>query len=283
MPTETLTIEIQGDSSSLAASLDEALSRIESLQSSADSAGAAAEGIGGRLGNVSTAVGSLSQVSQALTRVSQQAAAIGQQPVTLNVEPALGSLQMLLSAIQAVAAQLQALSSPVAMLPSPGPGSTGPIPGSTSPRTGGQSMSTTATARATTVTGTGGLSAANFSQTRAAMSSAAGDSFATIPRPPMSSIERILSTRESKSVSAWVPPTSPNASSATTHASTDRSVQHFSQSQTSELSQLMDRSTSSAITNHFGGITIAVRETADVNSLIRDLRLQGLSLRHRQG
>ena len=35
--------------------------------------------------------------------------------------------------------------------------------------------------------------------------------------------------------------------------------------------------------NHFGGITIEVRETADVNSLMRDLRLQGLSTRHRQG
>jgi hypothetical protein len=40
---------------------------------------------------------------------------------------------------------------------------------------------------------------------------------------------------------------------------------------------------SSSTVNHYGGITIEVRETADVNALIRDLRLQGLSTRHRQG
>lgn len=36
-------------------------------------------------------------------------------------------------------------------------------------------------------------------------------------------------------------------------------------------------------TNHFGGITIQVRETADVNALVRDLRLQGIHLRNRRG
>jgi hypothetical protein len=36
-------------------------------------------------------------------------------------------------------------------------------------------------------------------------------------------------------------------------------------------------------TNHFGGITIQVREAADVNTLIRDLRLQGIHLRNRRG
>ncbi len=39
----------------------------------------------------------------------------------------------------------------------------------------------------------------------------------------------------------------------------------------------------SPTTNHFGGITIHVRETADVNALVRDLRLQGIHLRNRRG
>jgi hypothetical protein len=39
----------------------------------------------------------------------------------------------------------------------------------------------------------------------------------------------------------------------------------------------------SATTNHFGGITVNVRETADVNALVRDLRLQGIHLRNRRG
>ena len=48
-----------------------------------------------------------------------------------------------------------------------------------------------------------------------------------------------------------------------------------------EQSSSLDNSSSTV--NHFGGITIEVRETADVNSLMRDLRLQGLATRHRQG
>lgn len=42
-------------------------------------------------------------------------------------------------------------------------------------------------------------------------------------------------------------------------------------------------SASPATTNHFGGITINVRESADVNGLVRDLRLQGIHLRNRRG
>lgn len=36
-------------------------------------------------------------------------------------------------------------------------------------------------------------------------------------------------------------------------------------------------------TNHFGGITIQVAEAAAVNSVVRDLRLQGVQLRNRRG
>jgi hypothetical protein len=39
----------------------------------------------------------------------------------------------------------------------------------------------------------------------------------------------------------------------------------------------------SATNNHFGGITINVRESADVNNVVRDLRLQGIHLRNRRG
>ncbi|WP_145372257.1 hypothetical protein [Maioricimonas rarisocia] len=40
---------------------------------------------------------------------------------------------------------------------------------------------------------------------------------------------------------------------------------------------------SSATTNHFGGITVNVRETADVSRLVQELRWQGIDLRHRRG
>jgi hypothetical protein len=40
---------------------------------------------------------------------------------------------------------------------------------------------------------------------------------------------------------------------------------------------------SPSTTNHFGGITIQVREAAEVDSLLRDLRHQGIRLRNRRG
>lgn len=40
---------------------------------------------------------------------------------------------------------------------------------------------------------------------------------------------------------------------------------------------------SASTTNNFGGITIQVREVADVNALVRDLRLHGIHLRNRRG
>ncbi|MBT4865282.1 MAG: hypothetical protein HON53_09205 [Planctomycetaceae bacterium] len=35
--------------------------------------------------------------------------------------------------------------------------------------------------------------------------------------------------------------------------------------------------------NNFGGISIHVREASDVNTVVRDLRFQGLQLRNRRG
>ncbi len=38
-----------------------------------------------------------------------------------------------------------------------------------------------------------------------------------------------------------------------------------------------------ATVNNFGGISIHVREASDVNTVVRDLRFQGLQLRNRRG
>ena len=127
MSTESLTIEIQGDSSGLAEALNQALTQIQSLQNSADDAVTFAEGISSRLSQVSTSLTPLGQVQLALSRISQQAAAIGQQPITLNVESALASLSGLMQAIEAVAAALRLLSVPNVGLSEPGgsPGQAG--------------------------------------------------------------------------------------------------------------------------------------------------------------
>lgn len=108
--TESLTIEIQGDSSGLSQALDSALEKIDSLQSAAEGASNAAGGVGARLANVSAAIQPLQLVSQQLMRISQQAQVLSQQSISLNVQPALSALQSLMSAIQAVASQLRTLS-----------------------------------------------------------------------------------------------------------------------------------------------------------------------------
>lgn len=278
MPSEALTIQIQGDSSSLSASLDDALSRIQSLQSSSEAAGASAEGIGGRLSGVSAALAPLNQVGQALSRISQQAAAIGQQPININVQPALASLQSLLSMIQSVAAQLQALSSPVSGFPNPGSGPTA-SPGSGNSRASNSSMAVSGPARTSSVQS----SLAPQVYRSAATSTSGPLSFVAGPRQFNSSVERQLTERESRTITLPASEPAANPERSRNRTTSERAKIATPSFQSAEPPAVTDRSMSSSVTNHFGGITIAVRETADVNSLMRDLRLQGLSLRHRQG
>lgn len=242
---ESLTIEIQGDSSGLSQALDSALASVESLRSTADSAATAAGGIGGRLANVSMAILPIQLVGQQLARVSLQAQALSHQPISLNVQPALSALQSLMSAIQAVAARLSVLSQ-LGGGSVRGPMGTG---GGSSPSGGGA-----------------GAASSSGANSRGAASSAWG---------PVST-SRGLPADVSR-LAAHMPTLDYIPISGRSPDSTEPSS--FSRPGGSYSSH--DQSTSTV--NHFGGITIEVRETADVNGLMRDLRLQGLSTRHRQG
>lgn len=314
--TESLTIEILGDSSGLSQALDDALARVESLQSASESASSSAGGIGGRLASVSTALQPLQQVSQQLSRISQQASALAQQPISLNVQPALSALQSLMAAIQAVAAQLSALSQPGPRMGPIGPG--GPSPGTpprTSPSPGASAASTLATAPSLGTTAMTAMAApsgvANAAmasgtegpggQSSALMASLwASATRATTPESPSVAHSGTVieqgghpeATRRTLTLTdpAQLPirewgSASPNGSpreSALDSRGAARTPASFSSSATSiEQSTPLDNSSSTV--NHFGGITIEVRETADVNALMRDLRLQGLATRHRQG
>ncbi|RLS52604.1 MAG: hypothetical protein DWH91_16275 [Planctomycetota bacterium] len=269
MAAESLTVQIQGDTQGLTTALDEAFSRVQQLQSAAESAGASAESLGPRLAGAASALQPLQQLAQTLSRISQQATALGQQPVTLNVQPALGAVQTLMSAIQSVAAQLQTLAWPgVGPQPSGSPGA--PSPGIPHP---GSSPGPV-----------GPLLTPQLALSQPALVS--------VPRPSPLALETGASATAIRS--ATVPPFSlpvvlplgslRGKSPEEAPPLVGRSSMNPG---TTELSPgaLPDspRNSSSAVVNHFGGITIAVRETADVNSLMRDLRLQGLSIRHRQG
>jgi hypothetical protein len=186
-----------------------------------------------------------------------------------------------LSMIQSVAAQLQALSSPVSGFPNPGSGPT-TSPGSGNPRAAGTSMSAPRPVRMSSVQSSLVMPSPRLN--RAVVTSTPGSlSFVSGPSQFNSSVERQLTERESRTIT--IPSSEPTdiVERSPNRTYPGKAKPPTPPFQSAESPQVTDRSTSSAITNHFGGITIAVRETADVNSLMRDLRLQGLSLRHRQG
>ncbi len=286
--TESLTIEILGDSSGLSQALDDALSRVESLQSATDSAAGSASGVGPRLASVSVALQPLQQVSQQLTRISQQAQALSQQPISLNVQPALSALQTLMSAIQAVAAQLRSISVPSGV----GGGRSGGASTGSSPR----NSNSPAAASAPRLAAPPSLGVASMMELSAPRTSA-----------PAGAVQSLVAPRDPRRQQSSAEPVAPSRSSVisdTTHLPirefVSRSLHQSSQDtgldsrraayslpalplSGSSREQTTPHDHSSSTVNHFGGITIAVRETADVNSLMRDLRLQGLSTRHRQG
>ena len=315
--TESLTIEIQGDSSGLSQALDDALARVESLQSAAESASSSAAGIGGRLASVSTALQPLQLVSQQLTRISQQASALAQQPISLNVQPALSALQSLMAAIQAVAAQLRTLS-----LPGPGRGPIGPggpSPG-TSPRPSPSSGTSAQSAPASYALGAAAMAAPSglanpMSGRGTSPVGPAGPSPGISPNQLLmmgaAPREALSESRVFAHVRGTTGDESPPQTPSRHHGISDptqlpirtrepSSASHLSQSTpldsrgtprtSSSFSTSADSTpqspaldNSSSTVNHFGGITIEVRETAAVNALMRDLRLQGLATRHRQG
>lgn len=244
--TESLTIEIQGDSSGLSQALDDALAKVQTLQSAADSAGVSVGSIGGRLAGVATAMQPLQLISQQLTRISQQARTLSQQSISLNVQPALSALQSLMSAIQAVASRLSALSQMGGGMIR-GPMQTGGGSGSSGGGGAGTSGANSATPRIATHMAT--------SPTPFSLELNAGAAIATGSSPIYEGIP-VVGRNTGTSIA-------PDLSRTNTSYS---SLDH-----------------SSSTVNHYGGITIEVRETADVNTLMRDLRLQGLSTRHRQG
>jgi hypothetical protein len=107
--TESLTVQILGDSSELQRELELVAEGLDELQSRLSEASDAGRQIGEGLGRAQTAIAPLNQVSTLLNQISGQARQLSQQPITLNVQPALNALAQLSAMIQQVAAQLRTL------------------------------------------------------------------------------------------------------------------------------------------------------------------------------
>ena len=126
--TESLTIRILGDSSSLQAELKKVVRDVSKLKDSLSVFGEIGAQINRAVEQISRFQRPLLQISNLFRQIHDQAQTLGQLPITLNIAPALSALAQLSAAISVVAAQLRQLSAgPV------GPGGPGGAGGGTGP------------------------------------------------------------------------------------------------------------------------------------------------------
>jgi hypothetical protein len=274
---ESLTVRILGDSSGLRREIADVISEIANLQERLRGVSSSGDQLGRSVGNISAAIRPLQQVSQFLSRITQQVQALSQTPVSLNVQPALQALQQLMNAAQAAAGVLRLLSvGPVAPA--------GPQP---QPAAEGLDGNPRRMASGGLVTGQPGLDRipAMLSAGEYVLNRGAVESLGTRLLDSMN-----LQTRRvlPDSLSAPLPSQPPARLSVVSSGVRDRPRSVVPPAAVLAVpdpprSPGAPTSTHPATVNHFGGITIQVRETADVNSLVRDLRLQGITLRNRRG
>ncbi len=282
---ESLTVRILGDSSELQRELDSVLNRFDDLKSKISETSNSARQFSSSFSRLSQAIGPLQQVSNLIGRIGQQLQSISRQPITLNVGPALQSLQRLSQAAQQTAAAIRAIPS----MPTTGP-ATGPVPfpaGGFSPRR---------LASGGLVTGPPGidrvpanLTSGEYVINRSAVErlglgllehlNASPNRFAQATGSPQSDLNSYQ--RRSRQ--------SPSSSVAVPSLQAPHTSRIFERARTTELNSSRsvgisrDMSQISQTNNHFGGITIQVSDQTETESLLRNLQLQGLGRRVRQG
>ncbi|MEZ6056550.1 MAG: hypothetical protein R3C01_07585 [Planctomycetaceae bacterium] len=234
MFSESLTVRILGDSSSLRQELNAALSQLGTFEERVQSISTVARQLGNSFGSLTRAFVPLQTVSKLISQITGQIRTLSQTPITLNVQPAISAIRQLAQAIDSIIARLRAIS----MGPMPS-GPSGPV--TTAPSGG----TTTKFAQGGLVTGPSGIDRV----------------------PAMLTAGEFVLNQQAV---AHLGSSLLNAVNASPGSNSSR--------------QLTSAAVSSPQTNnHFGGININVRETADINAVVRDLRLQGIQLRNRRG
>lgn len=279
MFSESLTVRILGDSSHLREELEAAVGHLDAFEKRLAGGGTLGERLNEGLGGVSAALAPLERVHQLLTGVQQRMETIRQTPLTINVQPALAALLKLSAAIEAVAARLAGLAA--ASL------SAGMAKGATS-QAGAPPAASPAAAVPGPASPVSPLAASAVLPDRSPLPSsssssdppsrAAGDHFFRLGSPEFTPVLAAVSEPR-------FPRFSDSSAEASPSAATLLPVlEEFRRTEVPlPLSRTAPAPPPVMTTNHFGGITIQVRETADVNHLIRDLRLQGIHLRNRRG
>jgi hypothetical protein len=244
MFTESLTVRILGDSSGLQRELEGVLSLLAGFRESVSSIADAGQSAVAGLSAIEGASAPLQQVSKLIATITRQLQVLAQTPVTINVAPALGALQRLLGIVDLVASRLRMLSA--------GSGAGGMLPAAGGAASKGLAPSpgvgSSGSMSVSGVAGAGGFNTAS--------------ALAVAPRfDVLSALQPGRGSVASAGGTASLDPTATRRATGAGGSSV----------------------TGPSTTNHFGGITINVREAADLNGVVRDLRLQGIHLRNRRG
>lgn len=257
---ESLTIRILGDSSQLQRELESVTQRLADLQSRLSQLSEVNRSVDQVVGRFSQLVRPLQNVSSLLTRITNQVQMLGRTPVNLNVGPALNSLGRLSRSIDLIAAKLRALSAvpaapagglplrgPIPSIPGGGLPLRGPIPAVPS---GGLPLSGPIRRFAD-----GGFVNGPMGGDRVPATLTAGEFVIRQPAVQRLGVAFLNALNESARATG----------SSTRGASQDVPA------------------ASSTVVNRFGEINIQVTQSADVNTIVRDLRFQGYRLRNRRG
>ena len=284
---ESLTVRILGDSSGLRRELQSAADEIDKLHSRLSESADASNHLSASFRKLSNATGPLRQLSGLLNRIQQQLNNLAQRPVMLNVQPAISALQQLMRAAQMAATYIRTISTGPSF-PTPGPAAppgsgTMPITGGTPPTRQRQFASGGLVSGPTGIDNIPArLSAGEFVLSRTAVSTLGIGFIDQLNRNPTSL------TSQSSSGKPQPLGLDDKAKSGPHSKVLNSTYSEVSRSQSQH--NIMNRHSAQHTTthsqptyNHFGGITLNVSQANEVDSILRDLRSQGISLRNRRG
>lgn len=286
---ESLTVRILGDSSGLQRELDSVLSRFDELKDNVSAASDAVRQLSSSLSRLSQAIGPVQQISAAISRLGQQLQTISQRPLTLNVSPALQSLQRLGQAAQQAANAIRAIPPVPSQIPLGGPVL---FPSPMTPVGPVRQFAT------------GGLVAGPAGIDRVSARLTSGEyviNRAAVETLGLGLLDQLNARPERYDSRQFGSHSWPFAHRESRRSSWGGAVETYLVRQPANVPSLQvnqsrnssgfpprpasypEQSTSQQTNNHFGGITIQVENQIETESLIRNLQLQGIGRRIRQG
>jgi hypothetical protein len=285
---ETLTVRIEGDSSGLDTALDGVVRRVDELQGRLQRVSNAAAGLDGIASRLTAAVAPAESLTRSLDRVTASIQAIGRTPITLNTAPALAALSQLNAQLEGTSSRVRGLGQ------GGGGGFFGNLPSSLfgsgarqPPRLadGGLVRGPSGTDRVPAWLTAGEYVVSRPAVERVGLEFLEGlNSVGALARRGVAG-ETVVGGTDG--VGASVPRGESPVEIANSAVESPRTVGVTVMDAgrglvASEGSREAEPAVMPVV-NHFGGVTIQVREVAEMGAVVRELRTQGLAARNRRG